>query len=293
MKLTGKKLGCIALLAGLLAAPAVVGATQVTTTKITVDGTEISTPAALRHDRMLVPAILFDQLGAQVSWSEQYRSAVLRQDGLTLAFPVTRSYADYDWGRNQWQSEPLMAGAFLQGGRAFVPLAYTADKLGMTTTYDAKSGTVSLRTSKGNYKAQSIAGISRVVSASDEDMKWLYRITEAEAGGESYTGKVAVAASILNRVLDTTGYWPDTIKETIFHVTHYNGKSYYQYSPVLDKRIYDAVPSAETIRAVDEAMSGSDPSKGALVFYNPDKTDNQWVRSRPVTIVIGNHVFTE
>ncbi|MFS0726894.1 cell wall hydrolase [Paenibacillus sp. 1P07SE] len=292
MKFTGKMLGWFVVMASIIVIPVAASAAPVQTLKLTVDGTEIQTPAAIRHDRMMVPAVLFNQLGVQVSWSTQYRSAVLRQGALTLAFPVHSSHADYDWGSNQWRSEELIASAFLQGGRAFVPLAYTADKLGMTTAYDAASRTVSLRTSSGNYKPQSIANIKRV-SATAEDMTWLYRITEAEAGGESYTGKVAVAASIINRVLDTTGYWPDTIKDTIFHVTSYNGKSYYQYSPVLDKRIYSAVPSAETIRAVDEAMTGSDPSKGALVFFNPDKTDNQWVRSRPVTIVIGNHIFTK
>ncbi|HCF89655.1 MAG TPA: spore cortex-lytic enzyme, partial [Firmicutes bacterium] len=29
----------------------------------------------------------------------------------------------------------------------------------------------------------------------------------------------------------------------------------------------------------------------AIGFYNPAKTTNAWVRSRPTTIVIGNHVF--
>ncbi|HHX87085.1 MAG TPA: spore cortex-lytic enzyme, partial [Firmicutes bacterium] len=30
---------------------------------------------------------------------------------------------------------------------------------------------------------------------------------------------------------------------------------------------------------------------GATGFYNPAKTTNQWVRSQPVTTVIGNHIF--
>ena len=129
------------------------------------------------------------------------------------------------------------------------------------------------------------------VPVTDEDLKWFYRIVEAEAGGESYEGKVAVAASILNRV--NSDEWPDTITETIFQVTTYNGVSYYQYSPVLDRRIYEVTPSEETIQAVHEALQGSDPSNGAIVFYNPAKTNNQWVRSREVTTVIGNHVFAK
>ena len=44
-------------------------------------------------------------------------------------------------------------------------------------------------------------------------------------------------------------------------------------------------------RAAREALSGSDPSGGAIYYYNPDKATNQWIRSRPVIKVIGNHLF--
>lgn len=293
MRFKGKKLMLITCIAWTLTAAAPLAhaqEAQIASTTLIVDGTPVTTPAALVRDRTMVPAILFNQLGAQVSWDEQYRSAVIRHSSGILAFPVNRSYASLLWnGQSEWQSDELSAPAFLQNGRSYVPLAYTASKLGMRTEYDAATHTVSLYTNQ----AQSIKPLTsiQVVEASAEDMKWLYRITEAEAGGESYVGRVAVAASILNRVKDPA--WPDTIKETIFQITYYNGKSYYQYSPVLDKRIYDAEPSAETIRAVDEAMTGSDPSGGAILFYNPDKTDNQWVRSRPTTVVIGNHVFAK
>ncbi|MCF2939501.1 cell wall hydrolase [Paenibacillus alkaliterrae] len=139
---------------------------------------------------------------------------------------------------------------------------------------------------------QSVAGSTAGLGpVSQEDLKWLYQVTEAEAGGESYKGKTAVAASILNRVKSPD--WPMTIQDTIFQVTKYNGISYYQYSPVLDKRIYEVTPSAERKKAVQAALNGEDPSKGAVVFYNPGKTDNQWVRSKEVTVIIGNHVFAK
>ncbi len=295
MRFKGKTMFLIACMAWTLTAATPLAHaqdTQITPTSLIVDGTPITTPATLVQDRMMVPATLFNQLGAQVSWDEQYRSAVIRHSSVILAFPVNRSYASLLWnGQTQWQSEELSPSAFLQNNRSYVPLAYTANKLGMRAEYDAATHSVSLYTNQPMKLKQLTSSRTRVADASAEDMKWLYRITEAEAGGESYQGKVAVAASILNRVEDPA--WPDTIKETIFQVTHYNGKSYYQYSPVLDKRIYDAEPSAETIRAVDEAMTGSDPSGGAILFYNPAKTDNQWVRSRPTTVTIGNHVFAK
>lgn len=120
------------------------------------------------------------------------------------------------------------------------------------------------------------------LSQSDYDL--LARLVSAEAAGEPFEGQVAVAASILNRLEDPR--YPDTIYEIIYQVD--NGK--YQYSPVLDGRIeLPATPSV--YQAVDQALAGADPSNGANGFYNPAKTSNQWIKSQPVTAVIGNHVF--
>jgi N-acetylmuramoyl-L-alanine amidase len=110
------------------------------------------------------------------------------------------------------------------------------------------------------------------------------RLVHAESAGEPFQGQVAVAASILNRVRSSR--YPNTLNGVIYQIEG----GYYQYSPVLDGRINQ--PAGDSARrAVKEALSGSDPSKGALGFYNPRKTTNQWVRSQPVTTTIGNHVF--
>lgn len=120
-------------------------------------------------------------------------------------------------------------------------------------------------------------------SAADLDL--LARLVHAEAEGEPYVGKVAVAASVLNRV--NSWDYPNTIPEVIYQVV--DGR-YVQYEPVLNGRIY--IPAgAEAKLAVQEAAGGSDPSWGATGFYNPAKTTSKWVRSRPVTTMIGNHIF--
>jgi N-acetylmuramoyl-L-alanine amidase len=110
------------------------------------------------------------------------------------------------------------------------------------------------------------------------------RLVHAEAAGEPFEGQVAVAASVLNRV--RSPLFPNTLTAVIHQVV--NG--HYQYSPVLDGRIN--LPANESARrAVQEALNGRDPSLGATGFFNPRKTNNQWVRSRPVTVTIGQHVF--
>ncbi len=121
-------------------------------------------------------------------------------------------------------------------------------------------------------------------SLSQTDLDLLSRLVTAESDGEPFNGQVAVAATILNRLRDSR--YPKTIPGIIYQVD--NGS--YQYSPVLDGRI-NLPASSNAVRAVQSALSGSDPSYGANGFYNPEKTVNQWVRSQTVTTVIGNHVF--
>jgi N-acetylmuramoyl-L-alanine amidase len=116
------------------------------------------------------------------------------------------------------------------------------------------------------------------------DLDLLARLVSAESAGEPFTGQVAVAATILNRLQDKR--YPKTIPGIVYQIDF--GR--YQYSPVLDGRINQPA-TASAYRAVRKALSGCDPSNGATGFYNPAKTTSRWVRSHPTTAVIGGHVF--
>jgi N-acetylmuramoyl-L-alanine amidase len=119
---------------------------------------------------------------------------------------------------------------------------------------------------------------------SPAEMDLFARLVHAEAEGEPYEGQVAAAASILNRI--RSSLYPNTLNGVVYQISG----GYYQYSPVLDGRIHR--PAGDVAkRAVQDALTGRDPSKGATGFYNPRKTTNLWVRSRPVTAILGQHVF--
>lgn len=118
------------------------------------------------------------------------------------------------------------------------------------------------------------AGVSRT------DLDWLARLVWAEAEGEPYQGKVAVAAVILNRVRHPG--FPDTIRGVIFQ----RG----QFEVVQNGRIYRPAPQV-AVRAAQDALNGWDPSYGALYFFNPAKTSNRFLWSRPATVTIGRHRF--
>lgn len=122
------------------------------------------------------------------------------------------------------------------------------------------------------------------VLISPEEKELLSRLVEAEAKGESFEGKVAVAEVVLNRV--DSPEFPNTITNVIYEVV---GNAY-AFSPVQNGEIKKPA-SEEAKKAVDNAISSKDRLQNALYFYNPDIATDNWIRSRKVVKSIDNHVF--
>ncbi len=138
--------------------------------------------------------------------------------------------------------------------------------------------------SSGSGTLPSRGGRNYSAQYSPQEIDLFARLVHSEAAGESYMGQVAVAATILNRVASPR--YPSTLSGVIYQVVD----GCYQYSPVLDGRI-NTPANTTAYQAVYDALGGWDPSYGSLGFYNPAKTNNQWVRQQQVVTVIGNHVF--
>jgi N-acetylmuramoyl-L-alanine amidase len=119
---------------------------------------------------------------------------------------------------------------------------------------------------------------------SRQDLMLLARLIYAEARGECFEGQVAVGAVILNRVFSPQ--FPKSIRGVILQKTG----SVYQFSPVGDGTI-NLQPDEKAINAAMQAIQGEDPSDGALFFYNPELSNDRWIRTLPVVRTIGNHVF--
>lgn len=115
---------------------------------------------------------------------------------------------------------------------------------------------------------------------SSSDVYLLARIIGAEARGESYTGQVAVGAVVLNRVRHSS--FPDTIAGVVYQ----SGA----FSAVRDSN-WNVAPNDTAKKAAQAAINGWDPTGGAIYYYNPAKTSNKWIRTRPVVTTIGRHVF--
>jgi len=122
-------------------------------------------------------------------------------------------------------------------------------------------------------------GASRGITDRD-NVYLLARVIEGEAADESYEGKVAVGAVIVNRT--QSGAFPNSLAGVIYQPHAFESVTNGQYTrPVTD----------ETLRAAQAAINGFDPSGGALFFWNPYKKVSSWIWSRPVITQIGRHVF--
>lgn len=135
----------------------------------------------------------------------------------------------------------------------------------------------------------SVSTVSEKETSSKEynsdDLYWLARIIEAEAGGEPYNGKIAVGNVILNRV--NSKDFPNTIYGVIFE---YFG-SIPQFSPVADGSIYNT-PSQDSINAAKDALNGGKPVGNSTYFFNPNKSAGTWiVKNNTYVTTIGGHAF--
>ena len=91
---------------------------------------------------------------------------------------------------------------------------------------------------------------------------------------------MAVGAVILNRVEHPS--FPNTIAGVLYQPGAFECLS----NGEVNKPVADSAT-----RAAQDAINGWDPSGGAIYYYNPAKTTNRFMLSRPVLTVIGKHKF--
>lgn len=119
-----------------------------------------------------------------------------------------------------------------------------------------------------------------VYSASEEEMRWLAATVEAEAGNQSYTGKLAVASVIMNRVFSSS--FPNdiigVITQNMQFATYRSGKV---------QLFMDRGPSSSCVQAAQEAVNGA--RVGDYLFFMTQK----WADYYRIDgyVMIGAHAF--
>ncbi len=116
------------------------------------------------------------------------------------------------------------------------------------------------------------------VNFAEGDRYLLANLIYCEAGGESYTGQVAVGSVVINRVLSSV--FPDTVTGVIYQSR--------QFSPVASGRLALALAEGRATgscyQAADEVMKGTTNVGGCVYFRTP--VDGVTPKYR-----IGGHIF--
>ena len=150
----------------------------------------------------------------------------------------------------------------------------TVDGIAGTKTLQAMGIFNSSGNSSGNTSSNSSS------STNSNDLNLLSRLVYGEARGEPYSGQVAVAAVVLNRVKSSS--FPNTISGVIYQKG--------AFDVVSDGQI-NLTPNDTAKKAAQDALNGWDPTNGAIYYFNPSTATNKWIWSRPMTVTIGKHRF--
>lgn len=135
----------------------------------------------------------------------------------------------------------------------------------------------------------------------EKEVFLLTMICCSEAGFESFEGKMAVVATVLNRMEPENTSYPNDVYGVIFQPHQFSSATDGVFHTSTSELKWDDLSEemkSDARKAVEAALNGADPTKkitgGALFFYNPDycsveenaKRANISCKQR-----IGNHVF--
>ncbi|SIQ36179.1 N-acetylmuramoyl-L-alanine amidase [Peribacillus simplex] len=141
-------------------------------------------------------------------------------------------------------------------------------------------GSTSGGAASGNAPSKATTSANLPGGYSQNDIQLMANAVYGEARGEPYTGQVAVAAVILNRV--ESAAFPNTISGVIFEPG--------AFTAVADGQIW-LTPNERAKEAVVDAINGWDPSGNAEYYFNPATATSKWIWSREQIKRIGKHIF--
>lgn len=126
---------------------------------------------------------------------------------------------------------------------------------------------------------------------SEEEIYLMAQLIYSESGTESYLCQVYCGSVVMNRL--NHDYYPDTIREVIFHRT--GKKQIAQFSVIRVRkdgtRAIDCIPSEESLAAAREVLTyGSQLPPNVLFFYSERVTDN-WVNTRKIYTQVDRVIF--
>lgn len=243
--------------------------------RVYADGerTDIYESAYVEENSVYVPLQeVGESLGAvAVVWSPESETMELEAPGLFITATVGDEYMEAN-GRFIY----LPGGVQYRFNRVMVPADGLALAFGAELTYLPKVGAVCFTSGTPIESGEGFYD--------EDDVYWLSRLIQAEAGGESMRGKISVGSVVMNRV--ASGDFPNTVEKVIF-----DSNCGIQFSPAYNGAIYNT-PSDDSVIAAKLALDGARPVGDCLYFSASYLSDSCWAaRTMCVYETIGRQTF--
>ena len=208
----------------------------------------------------------------EISWDSNSGTAIAENDSIYLTARPGKSYISVN-GRYFYTVRDVLN----IDGRVYVPVRPMAKAFSLDLEWDSENRSVKLYTTGKRTKRASEV-------YSEDDVYWLSRIINAEAGNQPFLGKMAVGNVVLNRV--RSSQYPNSVYGVIFDRRHG-----IQFSPIINGSIYNT-PDAESVIAAKICLEGYSLSGTALYFLNPRIATSFWiVKNCNYEFSIGGHDF--
>ena len=207
-----------------------------------------------------------------IKYNDKTRTATVTYGDTTISVTTGRRYISVN-GRYFY----CIGEVKNVNGSLYVPIRPLARALQLNVEWNSKMRSVELE--KASWTLEDAESYYNA-----DELYWLSRIIEAEAGGEILEGKIAVGNVVLNRVADKR--YPNTIYGVIFDF-----KNGIQFTPAYTGTVYNT-PSHESIIAAKMCLEGYEIVDGVLFFFNPRIATSNWIsKNRPFAARIGRHDF--
>lgn len=207
-----------------------------------------------------------------VNWNQEDQSVTLDAPDVHILFDTADTYFMVN-DRYLY----LPDGAYNVNGTLLMPIRTLAKIFNASVNWDYSAWSIDINLSQYGILESGESFYD------EESLYWLSRVISAEAGIEPFLGQIGVGNVVLNRVEDTSGFFPNTIKGVIFQ----SG----QFQVVPAGTIYNE-PFKESVIAAKLCLEGYNVVGESLYFLNPAISSNYWFRATQTYVTtIKNHEF--
>ena len=240
-----------------------------------INGIKMSDGFKVEDSTYIPLRTFFDAIGEQtdIAWNGETNTATITSEDLDLVAAVGNNYIVVND-----RCFYLPYSVLNVEGAIAMPVRELAKIFQVEVTWDEENESVSIAADDPKIleKAETVYN--------EQDLYWLARLINAEAGNQPLEGKIGVGNVVINRVADPT--CPKTIYGVIF-----DSKYGVQFSVTQTGGIYEE-PNEESIVAAKICLEGYNIVGDSIYFVNPDVGVSSWfANTRTFISTIGDHDF--